>query len=83
MGRIKIAIVGVSNCVSFLVQGLKFYKNSPEEKVIGLMHYAVGGYKAWDIEVVAAFDIDKRKVGQPLNEAIFARPNCRRNYKVI
>jgi len=76
MGKIKIAIVGVGNCASSLVQGLEFYKNSPEEKVIGLMHYDIGGYKVEDVEVVAAFDIDKRKVGQPLNEAIFARPNC-------
>ena len=76
MGRIKIAIVGVGNCASSLVQGLEFYKNSVEEKVIGLMHYDIGGYKMGDIEVVAAFDIDKRKVGKPLNEAIFARPNC-------
>ena len=76
MGRIKIAVLGVGNCASSLVQGIEFYKNSPEEKVIGLMHYDVGGYKVGDIEVVAAFDIDKRKVGKPLNEAIFARPNC-------
>jgi len=76
VGRIKIAIVGVGNCASSLVQGLEFYKDSLEEKVIGLMHYDVGGYKVGDIEVVAAFDIDKRKVGKPLNEAIFARPNC-------
>ena len=76
MGRIKIAVLGVGNCASSLVQGIEFYKNSPEKKVIGLMHYDIGGYKAEDIEVVAAFDIDKRKVGKPLNEAIFARPNC-------
>lgn len=76
MGRIKIAIVGVGNCASSLVQGLEFYKNSVEEKAIGLMHYDIGGYKVGDIEVVAAFGIDKRKVGRPLNEAIFARPNC-------
>ena len=76
MGRIKIAIVGVGNCASSLVQGIEFYKDSPEEKVIGLMHYDIGGYKAGDVEVVVAFDIDKRKVGKPLNEAIFARPNC-------
>jgi len=76
MGRIKIAVLGVGNCASSLVQGIEFYKNSPEEKVIGLMHYDVSGYKVEDVEVVAAFDIDKRKVGKPLNEAIFARPNC-------
>ncbi|MDI6704195.1 MAG: inositol-3-phosphate synthase [bacterium] len=76
MGRIKIAIVGVGNCASSLVQGIEFYKDSQEEKVVGLMHYDVSGYKVGDIEVVAAFDIDKRKVGKPLNEAIFAKPNC-------
>jgi len=78
-GKIKIAIVGVGNCASALVQGIEFYKKrlfSPSEEHIGLMNYNIGDYLPEDIEVVAAFDIDQRKVGHPLSEAIFAPPNC-------
>jgi len=75
MGKIKIAIVGVGNCASALLQGIEMYKNSPDN-TIGLMHYDLGGYTPGDIEVVAAFDIDKRKVGKRLREAVFAKPNC-------
>lgn len=77
-GKIKIAIVGVGNCASSLVQGIEFYRsgNADKQEHIGLMHYDLGGYKPEDIEVVAAFDIDKRKVGKPLGEALFAKPNC-------
>ncbi len=76
MGRkIRIAIVGVGNCASSLVQGIHYYttRNGP---ALGLMHFDLGGYLPADIEVVAAFDIDRRKVGQDLSEAIFATPNC-------
>lgn len=77
MGRIRLAIVGVGNCASALIQGIEYYKNhTPEEKIPGLMHFNLGGYIPGDIEVVAAFDIDKRKVNKPLKEAIFAKPNC-------
>jgi len=76
MGKIRIAIVGVGNCASSLIQGIHYYRNKKDEDAIGLMHYDMGGYKPEDIEVVAAFDVDKRKVGKPLNEAIFAPPNC-------
>jgi len=75
MSKINIAIVGVGNCASALLQGIEMYKNSPEN-IIGLMNYDLGGYKPGDINVVAAFDVDKRKVGKPLKEAIFAKPNC-------
>ncbi len=78
MGKIKLAIVGVGNCASSLLQGMEYYKNHPNENPLGLMHYEIGSYRPWDIEVVAAFDIDKRKVGKPLHEAIFAPPNCTR-----
>ncbi|MFH1625578.1 MAG: inositol-3-phosphate synthase [Pseudomonadota bacterium] len=74
---IKIAIVGVGNCASALLQGIEFYKNNPGVSV-GLMHYDLGGYTPSNIEVVAAFDIDKRKVGKPLEEAVFSPPNCTR-----
>ena len=79
MKKIRLAIVGVGNCASSLVQGIEFYrKNSPKitKETLGLMNYEIGGYRPQDIEVVAAFDIDKRKVGLPLNKAIFQAPNC-------
>jgi len=75
MGEIKVAVVGVGNCFAGLVQGIEFYKNNPEEKVIGIMHEKVGDYGIEDINFVAAFDVDKKKVGKPLNEAVYAEPN--------
>jgi myo-inositol-1-phosphate synthase len=76
--EIRIAIVGVGNCASSLIQGLYFYKKVKDEKelVPGLMHNLIGDYKISDIKVVAAFDIDKRKVGKDVSEAIFSLPNC-------
>jgi myo-inositol-1-phosphate synthase len=76
MEKIKIAVVGLGNCASSLLQGIEYYKDKKPEEAIGLMHWEIGGYAPSDIEVVAAFDIDKRKVGHDVNEAIFARPNC-------
>jgi myo-inositol-1-phosphate synthase len=75
MGEIRVGIVGVGNCASSLLQGINYYSRK-KNTVIGLMHYEICGYKAEDIQVVAAFDIDKRKVGKPLEDAIFASPNC-------
>lgn len=73
---IRVAIVGVGNCASSFVQGLNFYKDAkPDEAIPGLMNVEVGPYHIRDIEVVAAFDIDGRKVGHDLSEAIFAAPN--------
>lgn len=72
---IKVAIAGVGNCASSLIQGIQYYRNNPGVDT-GLMHYDLGGYKPYDIEVVAAFDIDVRKVGYPLKKAIMAPPNC-------
>jgi myo-inositol-1-phosphate synthase len=74
--KIRIAIAGVGNCVSSLLQGIEYYRTKNAEDAIGLMHWEIGGYRPYDIEVVAAFDIDKRKVGKDVNEAIFAEPNC-------
>ncbi|MDI9614967.1 inositol-3-phosphate synthase [Methanothermobacter sp.] len=76
MDKIKIAIVGVGNCASSLIQGIYYYRNKDARDSIGLMHWDIGGYRPGDIEVVAAFDVDKRKVGKDLSEAIFAPPNC-------
>lgn len=76
MKNIKIAIVGVGNCASALVQGMTYYRDKNADDAIGLMHWDIGGYKPYDMEVVAAFDIDQRKVGKDVSEAIFAPPNC-------
>jgi myo-inositol-1-phosphate synthase len=74
--KIKIAIVGVGNCASSLVQGLTYYSGAKdEEQVVGLMHTVLGGYRVGDIEVVAAFDVNETKVGKDLSEAIYAFPN--------
>jgi myo-inositol-1-phosphate synthase len=71
--RIRIAIAGVGNCASSLVQGIEWYARQREP--LGLMQPVVGGFRAEDVEVVAAFDIDTRKVGRPFEEAVFALPN--------
>ena len=76
MRKIKIAIAGLGNCASSLVQGIYYYRDKGPEDAIGLMHWEIGGYTPADIEVVAAFDIDKRKVDKDVNEAIFSNPNC-------
>src|SRR3546814_15029056 len=73
---IKVAIVGVGNCASSLVQGVAHYANGGANEAIGLLHWDLGGYRPRDIEIVAAWDIDRRKVGRDVAEAIFARPNC-------
>lgn len=76
MNKIKIGIVGVGNCTSSLLQGIEYYKNKDPKDAIGLMHWNIGGYEPYDVEVVAAFDIDKRKVGKDVSRAIFELPNC-------
>src|SRR6201993_4319932 len=77
MRKIRIAIVGVGNCASSLVQGINFYDGSSADgATIGLMHRQIGSYRPGDIEVVAAFDIDRRKVGLDVSKAIFSPPNC-------
>src|SRR5437667_8248539 len=77
MRKIRIAIVGVGNCASSLVQGINFYDGSAANSDgVGLMHRQIGSYRPGDIEVVAAFDIDRRKVGLDVSKAIFAPPNC-------
>jgi myo-inositol-1-phosphate synthase len=75
-GKIRVAIVGVGNCASSLVQGRYYYENAKAgDFVPGLMHVDLGGYHVRDIEFVAAFDIDKNKVGKDLSEAIYTKPN--------
>jgi len=76
LGNINVAIIGVGNCASSLVQGVHYYKGAKEgEFVPGLMHVNLGGYHISDIKFVAAFDIDKNKVGKDLSRAIFTPPN--------
>jgi myo-inositol-1-phosphate synthase len=74
--NINVAIVGVGNCASSLVQGIAHYSNGGANEQIGLSHWDLGGYRPKDLKVVAAWDIDKRKVGRDVAEAIFAAPNC-------
>jgi len=76
LGKINVAIIGVGNCASSLVQGVYKYREAPEGEVIpGLMHTVLGGYHIGDIHFVGAFDIDENKVGKDLSEAIYAPPN--------
>lgn len=81
MNRIKIAIAGVGNCASALLQGVAWYRYRQPETAIGLMHWEIGGYTPGDIDVVAAFDVDARKVGRDVSEAIFAPPNCAQRFQ--
>ena len=77
--KIRVAIAGVGNCASAFVQGIEHYQrfwHREKRHLPGLMHPDIGGYSPGDLEVVAAFDIDARKVGRPVEEAIFAPPNC-------
>jgi myo-inositol-1-phosphate synthase len=76
MGTVRVAIVGVGNCASSLVQGVRYYADAePGDDVPGLMHVDLGGYHVRDLEFVAAFDVDAKKVGRDLSEAIFASEN--------
>jgi myo-inositol-1-phosphate synthase len=74
--KVRVALIGVGNCASSLVQGVHFYRHAPEDEIVpGLMHVNLGGYHIRDIEFSAAFDIDANKVGRDLAEAIYAAPN--------
>jgi len=78
MGPIKVAIAGLGNCASSLVQGIQYYANvtGKEERVTGLMHPSFGGYLPRDIQFVAAFEVNAGKIGKDVSEAIFLHPNC-------
>src|SRR6476619_3939875 len=76
MGAVKVAIVGVGNCATSLIQGVEYYRNAdPSGSVPGLMHVAFGEYHVSDVEFVAAFDVDAKKVGFDLSEATRASEN--------
>jgi myo-inositol-1-phosphate synthase len=79
--NIKVAIAGVGNCASALVQGVEYYRDRHGTTLEGVMRPSIGAYGCGDIEFVAAFDVDRRKVGHPLEEAIFAKPNCTRVFQ--
>jgi myo-inositol-1-phosphate synthase len=82
--KVRVAIVGVGNCASALVQGVHFYRDAPEDTFIpGLMHPRVGTYHVRDVEFTAAFDIDSEKVGKDLSEAIFSGPNNTRHFAEV
>ena len=81
MKKIKVAIAGVGNCASALVQGVEYYRTNRNAELEGVMRQNIGGYGTSDIEFVAAFDIDRRKVGHALEEAIFAKPNNTRIFQ--
>jgi len=85
MAGIRIAITGVGNCASSLIQGLEYYKkiSHSDNLVPGLMHNSLGGYLISDIKPVAAFDIDERKVGTDLSKAIFSEPNCTKKFSDV
>ncbi len=76
MKKIRVAIAGVGNCASSLIQGLEYYRGRNETSFSGLMNAKIDDWGPSDIEIVAAFDIDRRKVGKRVEEAIFAKPNC-------
>ena len=73
---IKVGIVGVGNCAKSLVEGVHYYRKNSKIDPPGLMHKEIGGYSLRDIDFIAAWDVDKRKVGQSLNSAIYEKPNC-------
>ncbi|MFI9552195.1 inositol-3-phosphate synthase [Nonomuraea endophytica] len=76
MGSVRVAVVGVGNCAASLVQGVHYYKDAdPDARVPGLMHVKFGDYHVGDVEFVAAFDVDAKKVGRDLSEAIVASEN--------
>ena len=83
MQRVRVAIAGIGNCASSLIQGLEYYKRQSAEAFVGLMHARIGDWGPSDIEIVAAFDIDRRKVGKRVEDAIFAKPNCAKIFQRI
>ena len=84
MDNIRVAIAGIGNCASSLIQGIEYYRSTRNtSQWQGLMHESIGGWRASDIEAVAAFDIDRRKVGHQLEVAVFAKPNCARVFQSV
>jgi myo-inositol-1-phosphate synthase len=80
MDPIKIGIIGVGNCASSLLQGIIYYREKGQSDAVGILNWSINGFTPCDIKVVSAFDIDRRKVGKDVHDAIFKRPNCTRKY---
>ncbi|MBW2492225.1 MAG: inositol-3-phosphate synthase [Deltaproteobacteria bacterium] len=80
MDPIKIGIVGVGNCASSLLQGIIYYREKNRSDAIGILNWSINGYTPCDIKIVSAFDIDQRKVGKDVHDAIFKRPNCTKKF---
>jgi len=80
MDPIKIGIIGVGNCASALLQGITYYRGNTYSDAIGILNWSINGYAPYDIKVVSAFDIDQRKVGKDVHDAIFERPNCTKKF---
>lgn len=84
MGKVNVAIAGVGNCASSLVQGIGYYKDAKDDQLVpGLMHVKLGGYHIRDVNFVAAFDVDANKVGKDLSEAVFTKPNCTKKFSDV
>jgi len=83
VSEVRVALAGVGNCASSLLQGIEYYRSKGAEAAAGLMRASIGGYTLDDIRVVAAFDVDRRKVGRPLEEAVFAQPNCTKVFQPV
>lgn len=85
MKDIRVAIAGVGNCASSLIQGVEYYKNvsGNDPTIPGLMHNVLGGYRISDIKFVAAFDVDSKKVGKDLSKAVFSEPNCTKKFSDV
>ncbi len=84
MGNLNVAIAGVGNCASSLVQGVEYYKDAEKDSSVpGLMHVDFGGYHVSDIDFSAAFDVNENKVGKDLSEAIFTEPNCTKKFSDV
>jgi myo-inositol-1-phosphate synthase len=75
LAKVRVALAGIGNCASALLQGITYYRNSNEPEVVGLAQFEINGLKPSDIEIVAAFDVGKEKVGKDLSDAIFSKPN--------
>ena len=73
--KIRVALVGLGNCFSGLIQGIEYYRKNPSQEVIGIIHDKLRNYSIHDIEFVAGFDVGENKIGKPVNEAIYESPN--------
>ena len=76
MDRINIGVIGVGNCFAGLVQGIEYYRQNTDKRIVGLMHERIGGYSIYDLNFTSAFDVAENKIGKPLHEAIYQPPNC-------